>query len=241
MAPTDEPEAADHTRTQGRGAGRQAPCQALLRGAEGSPVTKPLTGAPPPGMAGVCCGLRDPSMGLGGVSSAASCGLGPWEQPGNTAGREVAAESPQTSNLRPQSTSSRSSRVTGAAAWRLSPIPPGLAGVCPLQAGRGGKVTMSSGGGWGRQAVSWGPDVCDSLKLGLRGAAMLQQRTPLAQEGRQVPPHIQQRCPASGSAWTPSSVHAPVTATPGLRGGGQGRSPPQRQGWSWCGARVCGP
>lgn len=192
-------------------------------------------------MAGVVCrGLRDPSMGLGGVSSAASCGLGPWDQPGNTAGREVAAESPQTSNPRPQSTSLRSSGVTGAAASRLSPAPPGLAGACPFKAGRGGKVTTSSGRGWGCQAVSWGPDVCDSLKPGLRGAAMLQQRMPLAQEGRQVPPHVQQRCPASGSAWTPPSAHAPVTATPGLRGGGQGRSPPQRQEWSWCRAWVCG-
>lgn len=190
------------------------------RGPETSPMsgfalrsTKPLAGAQWPGVAGVVCGgIRDPSMELGGVGSAAPCGLGPWDQPGDAAGREVAAESPQTSNLRPQSTSSRSSGVTGAAAWRLSPALPSLAGACPLQSGCGGKVTMSSGGG--EPGCLLGPDVCCRLEPGLRGVATLRERTLLAPEGRQVHPHVQQCCPVSGSARTPPSLCATVQTSP---------------------------
>lgn len=112
-------------------------------------------------------------MGLGGVSSAAPCGLGPRDQPGDTPGREVAAESLQSSNRRPQSASPRSSGVTGLQRGVPSPTWPG--GSLPTPRWRWGR---------GDSAFQEGRPGCLLLDSDVRGgpdpwsrrAAMLHRR-----------------------------------------------------------------
>lgn len=196
-----------------------------------------------PGEAGVVShGTRDRSMGLGGVSSAAPCGLGPRDQPGDTPGRELAAESLQSSNPRPQSASPRSSGVTGlqrgvpSPTWTGGSLPtprwPWGRGHSVFQEGRPGCLLLDSD-------VRGGPDPWS------RRAATLPERTLLAQEHHQIHPEAHNSCPASHSAWTPPS--SPFCAQiiwhihlhPGPSRGEERYTSPQDEAGSADGARSC--
>lgn len=107
MAPTDLPEAADLIRAEEEGSRDKPHVRLCSEEQWGSPSQSPLLDHRGqewlvPSAVGPM-GPVTPAWNLVGGDSVAPCGLGPRDRPGDATGREVAAESPQTSNLRPQS------------------------------------------------------------------------------------------------------------------------------------------